>query len=164
MGVATLKSLDTRKCNFPPQGKLVTPMTPAMDAADFSVNGRFATYIKLQSSMPSCFLVEEPVRRSSVKQICGIESVKGTRIFYDEKYSQFCFQDKRRVVIVTSVYLAHDSFLSSPTQELQDLVACGKSNSLKLLIGCDDNAQYVCWESSKCNPRGKKLLEFILGG
>lgn len=67
---------------------------------------------------------------------------------------------ENRLLVVCSVYLPYEGTV--PTRELAQVVDHCKNKNIDLLIGCDTNAHHVSWGSSDCNPRGFKLLEFLV--
>ena len=57
--------------------------------------------------------------------------------------------------------MPHD-FTEHPNPRLGELVEYCENNKLPLIIGADANLHHTVWGSSDVNPRGSKLLEFIL--
>jgi len=64
-------------------------------------------------------------------------------------------------VVYASVYMPYDQIC--PPAKAAELVQYCAVNQIRLVLGCDSNAQahHSLWGSSNCNPRGESLCEFV---
>jgi hypothetical protein len=74
------------------------------------------------------------------------------------KYNE---EEAERHLVVCSAYLPYDSEDPPPLKELEELVRHCENENINLVVGCDSSAHHSVWGSTKCNSRGKDLVEFL---
>ena len=129
------------------------------------------------------FLIQEPYHVKNVirglgnkdqifvadKQDTPRSCILASRNVLATMLSQFCDRDLvviktdwgKRQVIFASSYMPGDT-TDIPSANLRLLVTYCEHNNLPLVIGADSNAHHLVWGSTNINPRGDKLLEYLL--
>ena len=102
----------------------------------------------------ACIIMPRLIEHTMLKELCSGDIV-AAKIKYLKSGNSV-------EAIIVSAYLPYDSLQPPPSRELREVVKYAESNNLGLIVGCDANSQNIVWGSSKCNPRGLKLLDFIL--
>jgi hypothetical protein len=68
----------------------------------------------------------------------------------------------KRELNVTSAYLPYYSDEPPPSKGLKEVIDYHSRNKLQLIVGCDANAYHITWGSTDINPRGKRLMEYLV--
>lgn len=82
----------------------------------------------------------------------------------DETVALLSFQNDFNVtlgIVMVSGYFPYDATVGPPSSYLRNVRYCER-NALKLIVGCDANAQSVAWGSSNTNTRSESFMEFIM--
>lgn len=68
---------------------------------------------------------------------------------------------ERKTIIISSAYLPYEDS-DPPSTTVRDLVTHCEDNGKELIMGIDANAHHTCWGSTDINPRGEKLMEYLV--
>jgi len=66
-----------------------------------------------------------------------------------------------RRLVACSAYLPYDSEDFHTSRELEELMRYCENENLRIIVGCDSNANHTAWGSTICNGRGQSLLKFL---
>jgi hypothetical protein len=66
------------------------------------------------------------------------------------------------MVEFASAYFPYDSDEPPPTKEMRHITEHCQSRKKQLIVGRDANAHHILWGSTTTNPRGERLMEFLV--
>lgn len=158
-------------------------------AATLLIGNHFAKMYTKQSQQKLIVLIQEPyILKNRVegfdKQHCEVyyninpqfkqrTCIVTSKNLLISLMPQFCSGDLTTILlntgeigggeelILSSMYLAHDSIQTIPGELVQETCAYSQDSGIPLILGGDANAHHTIWGSTDINTRGEDLLGFI---
>jgi hypothetical protein len=96
-----------------------------------------------------CIYIRSLINILTLPEFCSRDTTTVRKIFsYDGIHEE---------LIETSAYLQYDSDEPPPNKRVRDII-----ENCQLIIGCDANTHQTLWGSTGNNPKGERLMEYLV--
>jgi hypothetical protein len=101
-----------------------------------------------------CICIRSQINALTLLEFCSRDTTTVRKTFaYDGIHEE---------LIETSAYLQYDSDEPPPNKRVRDIIENCHSRKKQLIIGCDANTHQTLWGSTGNNPKGERLMEYLV--